>query len=205
MGRIILFTALYFFFVIPEFLLANQVIINFEDLADSDAVTTQYANLTFSNATALTAGVSLNEFDFPPSSGATAIFDDGAPISIDFGTPITELSGFFNYIVPLTITAFDSGNSQVAQVFSSFSSNITSLPDPGSSVNELIALNFAGGISKVTIAGDPAGYSFTLDDLTYTTLDVQPVPEPSTILLIISGIPAIVAAGVRKYRQSRCG
>jgi hypothetical protein len=43
---------------------ADPVTIDFEGLTDSTAVTTQYSGLIFINATILTAGVSLNEFEF---------------------------------------------------------------------------------------------------------------------------------------------
>jgi hypothetical protein len=34
--------------------------------------------------------------------------------------------------------------------------------------NEFLQLAFASGISKLTVAGDPAGGSFVLDDLSFT-------------------------------------
>ena len=45
--------------------------LDFESLSDGDAVTNQFIGegVTFSNASILTAGVSLNEFEFPPKSG----------------------------------------------------------------------------------------------------------------------------------------
>ena len=58
------------FFVIgtvlsPSTSKAAQIMIDFEALADSEAVTTQFAGLSFTHAAALTADISFNEFEFP--------------------------------------------------------------------------------------------------------------------------------------------
>ena len=39
--------------------------LDFESLSDLESVTNQFSGVTFANAVALTAGISLNEFDFP--------------------------------------------------------------------------------------------------------------------------------------------
>ena len=43
-------------------------IIDFETLSDADPVTNQFTGLTFTNTTAITAGISLNEFEFRVST-----------------------------------------------------------------------------------------------------------------------------------------
>ena len=167
-------------------------IINFDGLSDSEIVTNQFAGLTFANATALTAGVSLNEFEFPPRSDFNVVTDDGGAISILFSSPVLSVSGYFTYLRSLTFTAFDSGANQVGQTTSLFGSNLALSGDPGSSPNELLALSFAGGISRITISGDPLGGSFVLDDVTVEPLATT-VPEPSSALLFISGVLAVGA------------
>ena len=97
-------------------------IINFDGLSDGEIVTTQFAGLTFSNTTTLTAGVSLNEFEFPPRSDFNVATDDGGAISILFISPVLSVSGYFTYLSSLTFTAFDSGANQVRQVVSLFGS-----------------------------------------------------------------------------------
>ncbi|MBX9660407.1 MAG: hypothetical protein K2X00_17755 [Nitrospiraceae bacterium] len=165
-------------------------IINFDGLSDSENVTSQFAGLTFSNTTALTSGVSLNEFEFPPRSDFTVVTDDGGVISILFSSPVLSVSGYFTYLTRLNLTAFDSGNNQVGQVVSLFGSNLVLSGDPGSSANELLAVSFAEGIARVTISGDPLGGSFVFDDLTVEPLATT-VPEPSSALLFISGVLAV--------------
>jgi hypothetical protein len=171
--------------------------IDFEGLPDSTIVTTQYPGLTFTNAIILTAGISLNEFEFPPHSGTNVVSDNGGFMTIAFSTPVTSVSGYFTYLEPLTLTAFDSGSNQLGQTFSAFSRNLALSGAPGSSPNELLALNFSTGISSVTIAGDPVGGSFVLDDLPYSPL-VDVTPEPASILLFLTGAAVLAATRLKR-------
>ncbi len=178
--------------------LAIPTTIDFERLADSDQVTNQFSGLIFTNATTITAGITLNKFELPPHSGVNVVIDDGGPITIDFATPQDQVSGFFTYSKPLTLTALDALNNTVDTMTSAFSSNLALSGDIGSSPNEPLSVAFTSGISHVTIAGDPAGTSFALDDLTFTT-----VPEPSTLLLLIIGLCSIAGwKGLRRLRNS---
>jgi hypothetical protein len=178
---------------------AAPIPINFETLAEFDSITTQFADLTFSNATVLTAGSSLNEFELPPHSGANAVFDDAGPLSIAFTTSVYRFSGFFTYFVPLTVTAFDASNNVLATVSSQFGTNLGLSGEPGSLPNELLQLSSSVPIASVSILGDPVGGSFVADDLTVS--DVAPVPEPGTLFLM--GLGALVL--VRHYRRRSCG
>jgi hypothetical protein len=161
--------------------------IDFEGLGDSTILTNQYPGLTFTNTIILTAGISLNEFDFPPHSGTNVASDNNGPISIAFSAPITSFSGYFTYVEPLTLDGFDASDTEVASAVSAYSSNDALVGDPGSSPNEFLSLSFAGGMSSVTITGDPAGGSFVMDDAQYTPA-ATPVPEPSSIILSLASI-----------------
>jgi hypothetical protein len=180
---------------------AGTVVIDFETfpdstpIADSTSITTQFPGLTFSNTTVLTAGITLNEFEFPPHSGSNVVFDDGGPISISFATPVLSFGGYFTYAEPLTLAGFNAASTQVASAVSAFSSNLALSGDLGSSPNGFLSISFASGISSVTITGDPGGGSFALDDATITTADAT-VPEPSSIFLLLSAGAGILA--VRK-------
>jgi hypothetical protein len=166
--------------------------ITFEDLSDSTPVTTQYPGLVFQNATAITAGFSLNQLEFPPWSGVNVVFDDAGAISIAFTVPITSFSGFFTYSVPITISAFDASDILLGSVSSAFSNNLALSGVAGSSPNEFLALTFTTGITLITITGDPLGSSFTLDDVTTDAV----IPEPSAIALFLTG--GLALAGFRK-------
>jgi hypothetical protein len=170
---------------------ADTFTIDFEGLSDGTSVVAQYPGLLFSNATILTAGNSLNEFEFPPNSGTNVVSDAGGAMSISFLTPVTSASGFFTYSQSLALTAFDASNNSVATTNSAFNNNLALSGDAFSSPNELLSLSFAGGISSLMIAGDPAGGSFVLDDLTFTTVVatvVAPVPEPGALVLLATAL-----------------
>jgi PEP-CTERM motif-containing protein len=178
---------------------ARAATIDFEGLADSTSVSNQYAGLTFANAVIWTAGISLNEFELPPHSGSNVVLDDGAPISIAFATPILNFSAYFTYAVPLSLEAFDAGLNSVAFTNSIFSNNLALSGDPGTSPNDFLQLAFAGGISKVTITGDPFGFSLAMDDVSYTSAATA-VPEPSTFPVLLVGAVGLLARRWRLYR-----
>lgn len=173
--------------------------ITFEGLTDGTAVTNQFSNLLFLNATVATAGISLNEFEFPPHSGSNVVFDSGGPISISFLVPITSVSGFFTYGTQLTITAFDASNNVLAALTSAFNNNQALSGDTGSHPNEFLSFSVVSGISRITISGDPSGGSFTLDDLTFNTA-AAPVPEPASLSLLLGALGGLCIGRLRKQR-----
>jgi hypothetical protein len=165
--------------------------VDFESFPDSTALTAQIAGLTLTNATVITAGISLNESEFPPHSGTNVIFDAGGPITIHFTSLVSAVGAYFTHALPLTFTAFNATLTPVATLASAFSSNMALSGDLGSSPNEFLGVTFAAGIAQVTIRGDLAGNSFTLDDLTFTSTATS-VPEPATLPLLGSGLAALV-------------
>jgi hypothetical protein len=178
---------------------AGTVTLDFEGFSDSTILTTQYPGLTFSNTIILTAGISLNEFELPPRSGSNVAFDNNGPISIVFDSPVLSFGGFFTYALPLTLAAFDATSTQVDSSTSAFFSNLAQSGDIGSSPNEFLSVSSLGGISSVTITGDPGGTSFALDDATITTADAggAGAPEPATFPFLVAG--SLVLIGLRKF------
>jgi Regulator of chromosome condensation (RCC1) repeat len=175
--------------------LALPTMIDFESFSDSESLTNQIAELTFSNATVLSAGISLNELDFPPHSVSNVIVDDGSPLSILFDAPARLVEGFFTYTANVTMRAFDVGNNLLASVTSLFESNLADIGDLGSSPNELLSITSLSGISRIEIQGDPAGLSFVLDDLSYLPAITDPdptVPEPGTLALLLIAVLALM-------------
>jgi hypothetical protein len=129
--------------------LAAPITIDFEGLADSTILSTQYAGLTFSNAIILTSGIGLNEFELPPFSGSNVASDNNGPISISFDDPVLSFGGYFTYYEPITLVAFDISNNQIKSATSQFNKNVACgdgppcLGDPGSSPNEFLFVAFA--------------------------------------------------------------
>jgi hypothetical protein len=194
MNRLVLVPAALLLAMAPA---AQAGVIDFEGLADGTVLLSQYGltdGATFSNAIVLTAGISLNEFDFPPLSGTNVASDSGGAMSVGFSLPVLSVGGYFTYLAPLTITAYDAANNVVATATSAYPANNTYCTAAGCnpSPNEFISVSFSQGISAVTFAGDPAGGSFTVDNLTYT-LPSDAVPEPSresfyAMLLLVGGM-----------------
>ncbi len=175
--------------------------ITFEGFSDGTALTNQYLGLIFSNASILSAGFSLNEFEFPPHSGSNIATDDGGPISITVLGHIVSFSGYFTYGTRLTLAAFDASNSLVASITSSYSNNEALSGDAGSSPNELLHFISAIDISKIIITGDPSGGSFTVDDID-PIARATGVPEPSTLLLATLGLLSVFLFGKRAFLYS---
>jgi len=170
--------------------------ISFEGLPDSTILTNQYLGLTFTNAIVLSTGIGVNEFEFPPHSGTNVASDNNGPLSIIFSGPVSSFSGYFTYAAPLTLAAFNAANTQVASASSLFSANYVSSGNPP---NELLQVSFAPGISRVTITGDPAGGSFVMDDITYTSASPA-TPEPGTLVFLTVGLGII---GLRHFKVLR--
>lgn len=181
----------------PAILVAGPITIDFEGLPDGTMLTNQYPGVTFSNAIILTAGISLNEFEFPPRSGTNVASDNGGPMSIIFPSPIQSFSGYFTYAEPLTLDAFGMGNALLTSVTSAFSSNEALSGVPGSSPNEFLQLTSASGISRVTITGDRVGGSFVVDDVRAAP---AAVPEPSTPAMIAVAAALWPLVSRRRFR-----
>lgn len=174
-------------------------VIDFEGLSDGTVLVAQFAGVGFSNAVVLGSGLSLNEFEFPPHSGAKVASDDGAAMQLVFNAPVVQVSAFFTYAVPLALTAFDAGGNVVATAVSLFSSNLALSGAAGSSANEFITLASPLGFSRLVIAGDASGASFVLDDLAITV-----VPEPAGGALMLSGMLLLgLASRARRQRGQR--
>jgi Calx-beta domain/Domain of unknown function (DUF4214) len=155
----------------------SSTTIDFEGFDDSTVITTQYPDVVFTNTIAISSGVSLNEFEFPPHSGVNVAFDESGPITITFPVRAAAFAGYFTYKTKLNLTGFDAANNPVVNATSTFDNNLALSGETGSSPNELISLNFAGGLSKIVITGAAAGSSFTLDDMSFTLLDGAATPS----------------------------
>lgn len=173
-----------------------QLTTGFEGLADGTTLVAQIPGLSFSNALVLTAGIGLNEFEFPPHGGSNVASDDGAAMQIVFDTPASAVSAFFTYSAALTLTAFDGAGNVVATAQSLFSNNMALSGVAGSSPNERIDLGGGTGFSRLVIAGHPAGASFAVDDLSVTA-----VPEPAVAVSLLLGL--VLLALRRRHLEPR--
>ena len=170
---------------------AQAATIDFEQFNDSDLLTTQITGLTFANTIILTAGISLNEIDFPPHSGQNVAGDNGGPIAISFAQPIASFSGYFTYTTNLALDGLDASSNVLAVADSKYSANFTSSGVPGATPDELLQISSAKGFSQIVITGNPAGGSFVVDDITFTPLANATTPEPAAVSLATAGFAVL--------------
>jgi hypothetical protein len=195
----VLFAILIIFFIGGRANAVPTFVIDFETLLDYDNITNQYASqhVTFADAFALTAGYSLNEFDFPPHSGQNVAFSEESIMHIYFDAPVNEWQAYFTYAAPVTINALDESGVVIASLVSSLSENYVS---SGNAPNELLSFELGSNLNRTfssleIIGGDPYGGSFVMDDMGYNV-----VPEPGTLLLLGTGIAGLGLAYKRKRR-----
>lgn len=215
--RRILFVALpLFVFAFASRAGATPITIDFESLNDGDNPTT-ILNATFSAGTILRAfdaptdPGSLNSVDFPPNSSYNVLSNLTSldpqtsaytPITITFTNPVYSVLGFFTFYDGVTFKAFDSGNNELATAPGTGDNTSTgATPNP----NVQLSLSSATPISYVTIdaAANTALNAIIVDDLTYDTAnpnDTQPapVPEPGSLLLLLTGGAALARKRFKK-------
>jgi uncharacterized protein YvpB len=144
----------------------NRIALDFENLTDLTAVTTQYSGLgvTFAGATILSQGGSLNYLNFPPRSGRNVIYDTyggNGVITITFNPNktgnISKVGGYITGNRNITMTAFDT-NGNVLGSASTGGPNY----DPVGIPNMLLEITSATPITRVEIRD--GGNTFTVDD-----------------------------------------
>lgn len=195
------------FFALSLFLAAKPaqaVLLDFETLTDLEKVTTQFSaqGATFTNATAALAFPfgTLNEINFPPSSGNALITNeidtnnDNIPDSvgdmgISFGAnSYTNVSGYFTYAdffqsgAPLMISVFSPTDTITPLVTSSLFENLGS--------PQFISFSGIGPIGSLLLQGGIDSY-YTLDNFAFSGMpggSSTVIPEPSTALLFFLGL-----------------
>jgi hypothetical protein len=80
--------------LVPAAQAFSATIVDLEGFRDSIPLINQSAGFEVVNATILTAGISLNEFEFPLRSGPDVASDDGGPLSLVFDSPQATIGGF---------------------------------------------------------------------------------------------------------------
>jgi len=159
--------------------------IDFEAFTDLFPLTNEISGFDFSGGTVLTAGVSLNEIDYPPSSGTNVLAAFSGSLTVTAVTPFNQFAANFTFDEPLNFSGFDDLGNLLFSFDSSIAYNLGSYTQIGYS---------EPGIASLVItsqSGDP----FTMDDLSVAT-----VPEPSTLGLIPLG--ALAAVMVRRGRKT---
>ena len=148
----------------------NRLSLDFEDLRDLERISDQFTHLgvSFTGATVLGQGQSLNYLEFPPRSGVNVIYDDPAQRGLitlvfdqNLASNIRVVGAHVTGNRNVTMTAYDSTNNQVASV-STGGANYAPVGTP----NMLLEIASNQPIMKVTFFnGGERGNTFTIDDL----------------------------------------
>jgi hypothetical protein len=169
--------------------LFGSTVYTFEDLPDAyffssgdQNIGSFYTGITFGPDV---TGLSVSRFGgyddsgFPPHSGDVVITDVAdATINISFNSAISFFGIWYTTFDPLTLQAFDSGNSLLGTAIGA--------PNTDGTTGTSSFLSFSNfGIQSVTLTSTPG--LFVLDDLTIDT-GTTSVPEPSSIALIAAGL-----------------
>ena len=136
----------------------------------------------------------LNDAEFPPHSGISVLADQGVPVSLQFASGISDFGGYFTYIEPFTVIAYDALNNDIGEAHSAFSSNYTSSGNP---TNEFMGLSGIGLIDHVKLVGNPHGGSFTADDIGFSAPS-SVTPEAPAVGYLALGLVLLAAARARK-------
>lgn len=177
---------------------ANVVGITFETfpngttIPDSTVITDQFESrgIRFIDGPAIvragtvfTAGLSLNEFDFPPTSGVNLLAEESGVLRAEFiGGLVSVVEGWFTYSAQIRISLFNDQGQYIGGVDSTHDANFASSGNPP---NEYIGLSTgtpriaAFEVSFVPPTGGtvPSDAVFTLDDLRFEIHHA--VPEAS--------------------------
>jgi len=181
-------------------------------IEDGAVITTQFASwgVTFVDAptvhkagTVLTAGISLNEWDFPPSSGSNVLAEyEGIGLKGTFSVPMGLVGADFTYNWPIRLVGLGSAGEELGYVDSAFDSNVGSSLHPP---NERLLLSGLGGISSFEVwfrsvsgAVIPQDGAFTMDHLFFAGVPTNVVPESN--LTWVCGA-AILGMGVARWRR----
>jgi len=172
---------------------ASAAVIDFESLALDEFVTNQFAaeGVLFSNAVNLVAGISLFDIAFPPSSGTNVIAGlDLGPIEATFPLGVS--------LVGLQMTTALDARVQFFDVLDALLGEILVAPNIGS--HTLVSFDSSSAIARVTIGDQWMGSAFflTVDDFEFVA---SAVPEPTVIVLMISGLIPIAAFHVLRRRR----
>jgi hypothetical protein len=181
---------------------AAPILIDFESLAEFDTPGL-LSGVTFNGAMVLTAGSSVNEIEFPPTSGVNLVYNLLSELRLDFVDAVSNVGGYFTYVGTLTLSAFDASNNLLGVASSLHAENYASSGNPA---QELLQFTSTEAIAYVTIGSAAGPGSFVLDDLSFEVAEGggdpnPPVPEPATVSLVLLG--AAFAAGRQKLRARR--
>jgi hypothetical protein len=169
---------------------AAPIIVNFDDLVGVGPVPDGYGGINW--------GGVWQHYDDPqefytPHSGSTRIYNDPrvSDQPFDFVTPDQVFNG-----------GWFAGPPNFAQVgFDLYDNGVLVSSTPRTFLSEVplfLGSGYGGPVDQVRVFSSEGNF-YILDDITYGTVS-NPVPEPSSLLLIGAGLASV---GLRGWRQRR--
>jgi hypothetical protein len=154
---------------------SSVITIDFEDLSDLISVDSHYTyiGVSFTGATILSQGGSLNYLHFPPRSGVNVIYDDpnnGGVITVEFNNGltgnVTRAGGYITGNTNITMTAYDANDNVLGSVETggpNFDPGDEDFdPPPIAPPNMLLEIISTDSIATVKFSD--TGNTFTVDD-----------------------------------------
>ncbi len=121
-------------------------------------------------------------------------------MGIDFASPVQAIGG---YVAKVPNFENKSPSQVVVELFDSSQNSLgTATITLNSALNSPVFFGFTANeaVARFTISGNNGGF-FGVDNFTYGALQLQSVPEPSSIAL--GGIAALVGLGLWSRRRGR--
>ena len=195
MGKMLLLIAALLLHVVP----AGATVLDFEGLTTTSAtpLPTSYGGFTWDTGWYLYSQI---DYTTPTHSGNYGIVNNSGTnplgVSISSSTPFdfngAWLAGWdFNAPSQIKAQGFDAANNLVAETpFMTIDVNS----------NKYLSANF-DDVTRVNFVG---GQYFTIDDFTFNESTSNPVPEPSTFLLLGGGVIGTFLLRRRMKKEVKC-
>lgn len=165
---------------------ASAALVTFEGFSDGALLVNEVAGVSISGGTVLSAGIGLNELDFPPNSGVNVLAALSGPLSFDFGVPMAA-SAYIVVSEQLSVNAFDPLGQLLATFNAPFASNL--------GVPALFDFSWAGASRYALVSAQ----GFVIDDLRFDAGPLE-VPEPSSLALTAIAVSGLGWALRRRPR-----
>lgn len=201
-------------------------VIDFEGQVEGTLINTQYSGVTFTQNDSGTPMIDNMDFLYAYESGSgegvlTGSTTGGAPFPTVagiigvFDSPVAKAGAFFSDTVPLgdyTITAYDSSSAVIESYTLAYGSSVlpttsndptcdASFPWSGTGCGVFIGFDVGSNMIKSIQFGPSSAYgdAFAIDDFRYASASV---PEPSSLLLLGSGLAGLGLWGRKRFKAN---